>query len=298
MNAQLAGRLTTFPAAATLSTCAGEKSLNSGKPASCSVSGLLRRNALIARGSHITRHAEAVPHVDDPADPRLADYVGLTDVARRRRIEPDVDGSGIFIAEGENVVRRAVAAGYRLRSLLVDARRYDALRDVAGDAPAYVGSPEFLAKVTGFNVHRGVLASFARKPQPDLAVLLTSARRVLICEDLTSTTNLGAVLRSAAALGVDGVLLSPDCCDPLYRRAVRVSMGEALRLPTHRLSSWPSTLEDVRSAGFLLVALTPDPAAKPIDEVHIPAKAALLLGEEGFGLSTAALDASDVRVRI
>src|SRR4051794_33193529 len=178
MKAQLAGRLTTFPAAATLSTCAGVRSLNSGKPPSCSVSGLLRRNALIARGSHITRHAEAVPHVDDPADPRLADYVGLTDVVRRRRIEPDVDGTGIFIAEGENVVRRAVAAGYRLRSLLVDVRRYDALRDL-GDAPAYVGSSELLATVTGFNVHRGVLASFARKPQPDLADILATAHRLL-----------------------------------------------------------------------------------------------------------------------
>ena len=150
--------------------------------------------------------------VADPADPRLADYVGLTDVARRRSVEPQVDGTGIFIAEGEHVVRRAVAAGYRLRSLLVDAKRYDALADLATAtaAPAYVAQPDVLVAVTGFNVHRGVLASFARKPQPDLAALLT-ARRLLICEDLTSTTNLGAVLRSAAALGVDGVLLSPEC---------------------------------------------------------------------------------------
>src|SRR4051794_9566777 len=214
MKAQLAGRLTTFPAAATLSTCAGVRSLNSGKPPSCSVSGLLRRNALIARGSHITRHAEPVPHVDDPADPRLTDYVGLTDVVRRRRVEPEVDGEGIFIAEGANVVRRAVAAGYRLRSLLVDAKRYDDVADLGVDVPAYVASPEVLAAVTGFNVHRGVLASFARKPQPSLQSILRS-RRLLICEDLTSTTNLGAVLRSAAALGVDGVLLSPECCDPL-----------------------------------------------------------------------------------
>jgi tRNA G18 (ribose-2'-O)-methylase SpoU len=238
--------------------------------------------------------------VGDPADPRLADYVGLTDVARRRRIEPVVDGDGIFIAEGEPVVRRAVAAGYRMRSLLVDGKRYDAVRDIVAEshAPAYIASPDVLVALTGFNVHRGVLASFARKPQPLLPGLLSTTRRLLICEDVTSTTNLGAVLRSAAALGVDGVLLSPACCDPLYRRAVRVSMGEALRLPTHRLASWPDALDDVRSAGFALVALTPDAAADPIDRVLIPAKAALLLGEEGSGLSPAALAASDLRVRI
>jgi tRNA G18 (ribose-2'-O)-methylase SpoU len=238
--------------------------------------------------------------VDDPTDPRLADYVGLTDVARRRRLEPEVDGDGIFIAEGEQVVRRAMAAGYRLRSLLVDGKRYDALADIAAGspAPAYVAKPDVLVAITGFNVHRGVLASFARKPQPSLASVLGAARRLLICEDLTSTTNLGAVLRSAAALGVDGVLLSPECCDPLYRRSVRVSMGEALRLPTRRLDRWPAALDGVRAAGFTIVALTPEGAAVPIDGVRLPGKAALLLGEEGSGLSAAALAAADLRVRI
>ena len=235
--------------------------------------------------------------ISNPGDPRLADYVGLTDVARRRRVEPDVDGVGIFIAEGEPVVRRALAAGYRMRSLLVDVKRYDALRDL-DVAPAYVAEPAVLMAVTGFNVHRGVLASFTRKPQPALTPLLESARRLLVCEDLTSTTNLGAVLRSAAALGVDGVLLSPECCDPLYRRAVRVSMGEALRLPTHRVGAWPGALSDVRAAGFTVIALTPDSTADPIDRVQIPAKAALLLGEEGSGLSAAAMAAADIRVRV
>jgi len=234
--------------------------------------------------------------VHDATDPRLADYVGLTDVGRRRRVEPDVDGVGIFIAEGEPVVRRALAAGYRMRSLLVDAKRYDALRDLG--APAYVADPDLLQAITGFNVHRGVLASFERKPQPKLDEVLQQSHRLLVCEGLTSTTNLGAVLRSAAALGVDGVLLSPECCDPLYRRSVRVSMGEALRLPTHRVEKWPGALDDVRAAGFTVIALTPDPEAEPIDQVPMPAKAALLLGEEGSGLSAAAMDASDVRVRV
>jgi tRNA G18 (ribose-2'-O)-methylase SpoU len=237
--------------------------------------------------------------IDDPADARLADYVGLTDVARRRQIEPAID-SGIFIAEGEPVVRRALAAGYRMRSLLIDVKRYDGLRDIAerSEAPAYLADAAVLAAVTGFNVHRGVLASFARKPQPSLADVLRGSRRLLICENLTSTTNLGAVLRSAAALGVDGVLLSPECCDPLYRRAVRVSMGEALRLPTHRVASWPNALDEVRAAGFTVVALTPNSDAEPIDAVTLGGKAALLLGEEGSGLTGAALASADVRVRI
>ncbi|MFL6240379.1 MAG: TrmH family RNA methyltransferase [Actinomycetes bacterium] len=239
-----------------------------------------------------------MPVIDNPADPRLADYVGLTDVARRRRVEPEIDGAGIFIAEGEPVVRRAMSAGFRLRSLLVDPKRYDAVRDLAGSAPAYLASPDVLAAVTGFNVHRGVLASFVRKPQPELGELLTTSRRLLVCEDLTSTTNLGAVLRSAAALGVDGVLLSPECCDPFYRRAVRVSMGEALRLPTHRLDAWPAALTELHAAGFSLIALTPDVSAEPIDSVPIGDKAALLLGEEGAGLSDDALGAADRRVRI
>jgi tRNA G18 (ribose-2'-O)-methylase SpoU len=239
-----------------------------------------------------------VPSVADPTDPRVADYVGLTDVARRRRTEPEVDGVGIFIAEGEAVVRRALDAGFRLRSLLVDARRYDAVRDLSGLAPAYTATLDVLQAVTGFNVHRGVLASFDRKPQPELADVLASARRLLICEALTSTTNLGAVLRSAAALGVDAVLLSPDCCDPLYRRAVRVSMGEALRLPSHRVARWPAALDEVRAAGFTVIALTPDPTAKPIEEISAQPKAALLLGEEGDGLSEAAMSAADMRVRI
>jgi tRNA G18 (ribose-2'-O)-methylase SpoU len=236
--------------------------------------------------------------ISDAGDPRVADYVGLTDVARRRRIEPDLDGTGIFIAEGEPVVRRAVAAGYRMRSLLVDSKRYDAVRDLAACAPVYVAEPPVLMAVTGFNVHRGVLACFARKPQPALGALLQQSRRLLVCEALTSTTNLGAILRSAAALGVDGVLLSPDCCDPLYRRAVRVSMGEALRLPTHRVDIWPGALDEVRAAGFTIIALTPGATAEPIDRVSIGGKAALLLGEEGFGLSAAAMDAADVRARV
>jgi tRNA G18 (ribose-2'-O)-methylase SpoU len=236
----------------------------------------------------------------DPSDPRIVEYVGLTDVGRRRRIEPAYDGVGIFIAEGELVVRRAVEAGYPLRSLLVDAKRLPALDDLVNDydAPAFVASQEILAATTGFHVHRGVLGSFTRLPEPPLDQLLATSQRLLVCESLTSTTNLGAVLRSAAALGIDGVLLSPHCCDPLYRRAVRVSMGEALRLPTRRAEAWPQSLDDVRAAGFTILALTPSHDAESIDEIEIRGKVALLLGEEGFGLTDEALRAADHRVRI
>ena len=241
-----------------------------------------------------------VIEVTDPGDPRIAEYVGLTDTARRRHIEPAYDGVGIFIAEGELVVRRAVDACYPLRSLLVDAKRLPALDDLvtSSDAPAYVASQELLTATTGFHVHRGVLASFARLPEPTLEKLLATSRRLLICESLTSTTNLGAVLRSAAALGIDGVLLSPECCDPLYRRAVRVSMGEALRLPTRRVEPWPTGLDDVRDAGFTLLALTPAADAESIADVDVSGKVALLLGEEGSGLTHEALQAADRRVRI
>ena len=155
--------------------------------------------------------------ITDATDPRIAEYVALTDVARRRRIEPEYDGAGIFIAEGELVVRRAMDAGYPLRSLLIDARRLGLVEDIVGRqvAPAYAASQDVLTAVTGFHVHRGVLASFGRLPPLSLQTVLATAQRVLVCEDLTSTTNLGAVLRSAAALGIDGVLLSPECCDPL-----------------------------------------------------------------------------------
>jgi tRNA G18 (ribose-2'-O)-methylase SpoU len=240
----------------------------------------------------------ALIEVDDAADSRLGDYVGLTDVARRRLVEP---AAGLFLAEGELVVRRAVEAGYRLRSLFVDSKRLPALADLVEttDAPAYVAPPTVLAAVTGFDVHRGVLASFARKQPLSVEQVVASARRLLVAESMTSTTNLGAVLRSAAALGIDGVVLSPDCCDPLYRRCVRVSMGESLRLPLARAESWPATLAGLR-ADFRLLALTPDPVAVPLEDalLHSSERIALLLGAEGPGLSQAALSAAHVRVRI
>lgn len=238
--------------------------------------------------------------IDDPADPRVADYMALTDVALRTRFEPP---EGVFIAEGELVIRRAVRAGFRLRSLLASHRMLAAspdLVEVAGGAPVYVASPAVLKALTGFQVHRGALASVARRPLPAAAELVEAATRLVVLEDVNSHTNLGAVFRCAAALGMDAVLLSPSCTDPLYRRSVRVSMGEVLTMPYARLEPWPSALAAVREAGYTLLALTPDQAAEPLDRVgpELRGRVAVLLGTEGPGLSGPALAAADRRVRI
>jgi tRNA G18 (ribose-2'-O)-methylase SpoU len=238
-----------------------------------------------------------VHDITDPDDDRLGDYRALTDLELRTRWEPP---NGVFIAEGELVLRRAVRAGYRPRSYLIDAKRVDQLADLAGDTPVYAAPPGVLDSVTGFHVHRGVLGSFHRRPLRTAADVLGPARRVAILEDVNNHTNIGAVFRGAAALGVDAVLLSPTCADPLYRRSVRVSMGEVFAVPYARLEPWPDGLDQVRRAGFTVLALTPAPDAVPLQRLT-PAqreRTALLLGAEGPGLSRSALAASDVPVRI
>ncbi|MEU1643376.1 RNA methyltransferase [Micromonospora zamorensis] len=239
-----------------------------------------------------------VHQITDPDDDRIADYRALTDVELRTRWEPP---HGLFIAEGELVLRRALRAGYPARSYLVDAKRVDQLADLdTGDAPVYAATQDVLQRATGFHVHRGVLASFHRRPLPTAAEVLAAARRVLILEDVNNHTNLGAIFRGAAALGIDAVLLSPSCADPLYRRSVRVSMGEVFAMPYAKLDPWPTGLDQVRDAGFTVLAMTPAPDAVPIQRLT-PAqreRAALLLGAEGPGLTAAAQSASDVRVVI
>ncbi|MGW2335729.1 TrmH family RNA methyltransferase [Streptomyces sp. NPDC001685] len=237
--------------------------------------------------------------VDDPDDPRLRDYTGLTDVDLRRRREP---AEGLFIAEGEKVIRRAKEAGYEMRSMLLSAKWIDVMRDVIDElpAPVYAVSPDLAEQVTGYHVHRGALASMQRKPLPGATDLLHNARRVVVMESVNDHTNIGAIFRSAAALGMDAVLLSLDCADPLYRRSVKVSMGAVFSVPYARLETWPKALETVREAGFSLLALTPDEKAKTLDEAapHRMDRVALMLGAEGGGLSTQALVAADEWVRI
>ncbi|MDG4796790.1 RNA methyltransferase [Micromonospora sp. WMMD1082] len=236
--------------------------------------------------------------ITDPGDERIADYRALTDVELRTRWEPP---HGLFIAEGELVLRRALRAGYPARSYLVDAKRVDQLADLdTGDAPVYAATQDVLRAATGFHVHRGVLASFRRTPLPAAAEVLAGAGRVVILEDVNNHTNLGAIFRAVAGLGVDAVLLSPTCADPLYRRSVRVSMGEVFAVPYAKLEPWPAALADVRAAGFTVLAMTPAPDAVPIQRLDPAqrARAALLLGAEGAGLTSAAMAASDVRVVI
>ncbi|MEU6480284.1 RNA methyltransferase [Streptomyces sp. NPDC047017] len=237
--------------------------------------------------------------IEDPDDPRLHDYTGLTDVELRRRREP---AEGLFIAEGEKVIRRARDAGYAMRSMLLSAKWIDVMRDVIDElpAPVYTVTPELAEQVTGYHVHRGALASMGRKPLPTAAGLLGTARRVAVLESVNDHTNIGAIFRSAAALGMDAVLLSPDCADPLYRRSVKVSMGAVFSVPYARLDVWPGGLGAVREAGFSLLALTPAEQAKSLDEVapHRRERVALMLGAEGQGLSRRALAAADQWVRI
>ena len=239
--------------------------------------------------------------ITDPADERLADYRALTDVDLRTRWEPP---HGLFIAEGELVLGRALRAGYRPRSLLVDAKRVDDVNRIDRvpdvDAPLYAATQDVLEATTGFHVHRGILASFHRRPLPDAGEVLAAATRVAILEDVNNHTNLGAVFRGAAALGMDAVLLSPSCADPLCRRSVRVSMGEVFAVPYARLAPWPGALDEVRAAGYTLLALTPAHGAVPLQRLPAAARRrpALLLGAEGPGLSRAALAASDLRVAI
>jgi tRNA G18 (ribose-2'-O)-methylase SpoU len=223
--------------------------------------------------------------VDDPDDPRLADYRDLRDVELRKHLEAE---HGLFLAEGEKVVRRAVEAGFTPRSFLMAPRWLDGLRDVLGtsDAPCYVVSEDLAERVTGFHVHRGALASLERRPLPSLDEVLERARTVLVLEDIVDHTNVGAILRSGAALGVDAVLLSPRCADPLYRRAVKVAMGAVFSLPWTRVEDWYDTLPSLSSRGFTTVAMTLAEDAVPLDAAVAGLdRVALVLGGEGHGLS-------------
>ncbi|GAA4826073.1 TrmH family RNA methyltransferase [Nocardioides caeni] len=236
--------------------------------------------------------------ISDPADPRLADYRDLRDVELRKSLEAE---HGLFLAEGEKVVRRAVESGHPVRSLLMAPRWLDGLADVLDrtEAPCYVVSEDLAEEVTGFHVHRGALASLERRPLPSVDEVLAGARTVLVLEDVIDHTNVGAILRSGAALGVDAVLLAPRCADPLYRRAIKVAMGAVFQLPWTRLTEWYDALPDLSARGFTTVALTLAPDARPIEEcVAGLDKVALVLGSEGHGLSQRWQQAADRRAII
>ena len=239
-----------------------------------------------------------IVEISDPDDPRLADYRDLRDVELRKSLEAE---HGLFIAEGEKVVRRAVEAGYEPRSFLMAERWLEGLSDVlaTADAPCYVVTEGLAEQVTGFHVHRGALASLHRRPLPSVDDVLDGARTVLVLEDIVDHTNVGAILRSGAALGVDAVLLSPRCADPLYRRSVKVAMGAVFSLPWTRVADWYDALPDLSRRGFTTVAMTLAPDAVPLeDAVRGLDRVALVLGGEGHGLSPRWEQAADRRAII
>lgn len=239
-----------------------------------------------------------IVEVTDAHDPRLRDYVDLRDVHMRKLLETE---RGIFLAEGEKVVRRAIESGNAPRSFLMSPRWLETLADVLDktDAPCFVLSDDAIESLTGFHVHRGALASLDRPMIPEPSTVLAGARRVVVVEDLMDHTNVGAIFRSVAALGFDAILLSPRCADPLYRRAIKVSMGSVFWLPYARIEDWYGAPDLLKDAGFTTFAMTLSDDSIPLDEVPGDVeKLALIVGSEGHGLSERWTTGSDYRVKI
>ncbi|XAS69190.1 RNA methyltransferase [Micrococcaceae bacterium Sec5.7] len=239
-------------------------------------------------------------YLESADDPRVSDYTQLTDVHLRKVREP---AEGMYIAESSRVLRRALAAGHRPRSFFLAEKWLRDLNDVFEkypDVPAYVGSAALLEAITGFHLHRGAMAAMHRPAPLPLAELLAGARRVAVLEDIVDHTNVGAIFRSAAALDVDAVLVSPRCGDPLYRRSVRVSMGTVFQVPWVRLESWPDDLRRLQGQGFTVAAmeLTPDAVDLDVLAARNPDKLALVLGTEGAGMSADTLSVVDLAVKI
>lgn len=240
--------------------------------------------------------------VEDPRDERVRDYFSLTDVALRRVVEPE---RGLYMAESEKVIRRALEAGHRLRSLLMTPRWVQEWPDLVQtareqEAPVFVAAPSVAEQMTGFHLHRGVLAAMHRPALPSLTSVLEGARRVAVLEDVVDHTNVGAVFRSAAALGVDAVLVTPRCADPLYRRSVRVSMGTVFQVPWTRVDPWPEGVRTLRELGLTVAALALADEAVSLEDLEAdpPDRLALVLGTEGDGLSVRTVESADLVVRI
>jgi tRNA G18 (ribose-2'-O)-methylase SpoU len=252
------------------------------------------------------------PHfipIEDFQDPRLADYADLKDKQLAALSENGdlsrPDASGLFMAEGELVVRQLVISGLRTKSVLITHTRLltmsDSLSRLPEDVPVYIVDQVAMTRIVGFHIHRGVLAAGFRPPARSLHEVIAGARTLVVLEDLANHDNIGGVFRTVAALGgleTAAVLLSPRCCDPLYRKAIRVSMGTALRIPFANVEPWPSGLDSLRESGFRIVALSPDPNAIPVERMPKTDRNALLLGSEGPGLTPEALSRADTIARI
>lgn len=229
----------------------------------------------------------------------LRDYTQLTDVALRSVREP---AEGLFIAESSKIIRRADAAGMVARSYLTSPKWLFDLSDIiaADDAPIFIGTDAAVESLTGFHLHRGALAAMHRPQLAGVAELVADARRIVIIEDVVDHTNVGALFRSAAAFGVDAVLITPRCADPLYRRSIRVSMGTVFQVPWTRIDTWPGDIEALRELGFHVAALTLDEDSVTIQEfaASAPERTAIVFGTEGDGLSRRTTAACDSTVMI
>ncbi|AMB59333.1 TrmH family RNA methyltransferase [Microterricola viridarii] len=236
--------------------------------------------------------------ITDLSDPRLHDYSHQTDVALKKARSAE---HGIYIAESALVLERALRAGHTARSVLaLGGTSSEAEALVGGDVPIFSGDGALLAELTGYVLHRGLIAAMNRPALPDPAQLLADARRIVIVENVADPTNLGAIFRSAGAIGADAVLVTPNCTDPFYRRAIRVSMGTVLQVPWTRTGDWPSTRALLDAHGFHVaaLALTPDAVSLRDFDGAQHDRLALVLGAEGSGLTEAALAASDTVVQI
>ena len=247
----------------------------------------------------------ALIEISDAADPRVGDFTSLTDVALRRVREP---AEGLFMAESLEVIKRAVAGGYSVRSILTEAKWLNQIKQIkqteqitrmrsSGEVPVYVADRDLLEQITGYRMHRGLLAAMQRKQLPPPKALVASAERVLVLDGLVDHTNVGASFRSAAAMGIDAVLVTSRCADPLYRRSVRVSMGTVFQIPWTTVGD--DDLTDVLT-GYHTVALTP--AADAVDLTDLVGRlvgpTALIVGSEGPGLSADVLSRVDHQARI
>lgn len=241
-----------------------------------------------------------VIEITELSDPRLSDYSHQTDVALKKSSD-GVDGAGLYLAESALVLERALRAGHRPRSVLALGGTVDeAVALVGPDVTVFSGPSELLAELTGYILHRGLIASMHRPALPTVADLLAGARRIVVLENVVDPTNVGAIFRSVAAIGADAVLVTPRCSDPFYRRAIRVSMGTVLQVPWTRTGDWESTRAGLAASGFHIAALALSPDAVSLREfaAEAPERVALVLGTEGDGLTPEALAAADTIVKI
>jgi tRNA G18 (ribose-2'-O)-methylase SpoU len=262
-------------------------------------------------------------YLETADDPRVSDYTKLTDVHLRKLREPE---EGMYIAESSRVLRRALAAGHQPRSFFLAEKWLEDLADVFAqypDVPAYIGNASLLEEITGFHLHRGAMAAMQRPAPVPLEELLGNARRsavaediagpanvkrseaphrsrIAILEDLTDHTNVGAIFRSAAAIGVHAVLVTPQCADPLYRRSIRVSMGTVFQVPWTRVEPWPACIEQLKGAGYFVAGMSLGEGAITLDELVAQDHQNLVLvfGTEGDGLKPETDELLDARVTI